>query len=498
MGDLKIVSVISVSSEEASFPASNLLEPESYKKWKCQSGTKQAIAILQFDKMHEVESVDIGNEGSAFIEILVGLSADSEKFEVLVPTCTFMSPADSKAWINCNAVKLFTKDKMNKLVSQKKWDRIKIVCHQHYNPTKQFGLSFIRVRSVSTDSAPELKKEGSLGQFKLSTDTSPVLSPGSLFFNTKEKQAKAPELSVAAKAREACNSPEERPAKVPKLAEKEEVKIDSERKVKDEKVESDISQVLAGVVFALSGYKNPQRGEIRDKATKLGAKYETDWSTNCTHLICAYENTPKYKQVVKSQASCIVKPAWIDECHKSKKRVSIKTYMMAKIDEPVRSFPKKSVKASPKIAEDGSDTDELSDQEMEWKSSGGHVDENKDYDSAYDASTEDEKESSEPKVSFDLLNLPNFLEKCVVLIYGDFEQSEQETISRYVIAYGGEVVGYMSDKVTHVISGVVWDDNFDEALSENSSLQFVKPDWLFACHSQQKLMPHQKYAIVPV
>ena len=45
------------------------------------------------------------------------------------------------------------------------------------------------------------------------------------------------------------------------------------------------NQVLKGVIFALSGFVNPERTEIRDKGLKLGAKYRPDWTDECTHLM---------------------------------------------------------------------------------------------------------------------------------------------------------------------------------------------------------------------
>ena len=40
-----------------------------------------------------------------------------------------------------------------------------------------------------------------------------------------------------------------------------------------------------GVVFSLSGFKNPFRGELREKAVEMGAQYQPDWNKNCTHLV---------------------------------------------------------------------------------------------------------------------------------------------------------------------------------------------------------------------
>ena len=38
------------------------------------------------------------------------------------------------------------------------------------------------------------------------------------------------------------------------------------------------TQVLIGVIFALSGFQNPLRSQIRDQGIKLGAKFRTDWT----------------------------------------------------------------------------------------------------------------------------------------------------------------------------------------------------------------------------
>jgi DNA-repair protein XRCC1 len=45
------------------------------------------------------------------------------------------------------------------------------------------------------------------------------------------------------------------------------------------------NQILKGVIFALSGFVNPERSELRDKGLKLGAKYRPDWTDDCTHLM---------------------------------------------------------------------------------------------------------------------------------------------------------------------------------------------------------------------
>jgi DNA-repair protein XRCC1 len=42
---------------------------------------------------------------------------------------------------------------------------------------------------------------------------------------------------------------------------------------------------MKNVVFVLSGFQNPLRSELRNKATMMGAIYNDDWDETCTHLM---------------------------------------------------------------------------------------------------------------------------------------------------------------------------------------------------------------------
>ena len=90
--------------------------------------------------------------------------------------------------------------------------------------------------------------------------------------------------------------------------------------------------LLRGVVFAISGFQNPLRGEIRGKALEMGAKYEPDWSNRCTHLICAFTNTPKFQQV-KALGGKIVKREWVEECHTRRKRLPWRRFCLDRADQ---------------------------------------------------------------------------------------------------------------------------------------------------------------------
>ena len=94
--------------------------------------------------------------------------------------------------------------------------------------------------------------------------------------------------------------------------------------------------LLRGVRFAISGFQNPLRGEIRAKALEMGAKYEPDWSQGCTHLICAFTNTPKFQQV-KTSGGKIVKREWVEECHSRRKRLPWRRFCLDRADQGVES-----------------------------------------------------------------------------------------------------------------------------------------------------------------
>ena len=44
-------------------------------------------------------------------------------------------------------------------------------------------------------------------------------------------------------------------------------------------------KLFEDVIFVLSGYQNPERGILRQKALDMGARYKADWNNTCTHLM---------------------------------------------------------------------------------------------------------------------------------------------------------------------------------------------------------------------
>ncbi|XP_043936282.1 DNA repair protein XRCC1 isoform X2 [Protopterus annectens] len=352
-----------------------------------------------------------------------------------------------------------------------------------------------------------------------------------------------------------------------------EKKLKKKKASKQEPVE--FQQILQGTFFVLSGFQNPFRGDLRDKALEMGAKYRPDWTPDSTHLICAFKNTPKYNEV-KAKGGKIVRKEWILDCYRKKQRLPDKRYLIdgadASNDEseeseeeegeeqeeefiPVsnktssqRGVPPSANHKPEKEAISKSSEDEEEKTAMSWEAKqkvamedvadqedyGGSTDEEIegnigkcDYDSGEDTEDElrkvqeasrkqqkevqqeeddpyggstdentdiDEKEGEE---ELSIPELPDFFEGKHFFLYGDFSNNERRLLIRYITAFNGILEDYMNDKVNYVITAQEWDDNFEEALNENSSLLFVKPRWVYTCNERQKLIPHQPYLVVP-
>lgn len=94
------------------------------------------------------------------------------------------------------------------------------------------------------------------------------------------------------------------------------------------KLKKPFKELLNDVTFSLSGYVNPQRDEIRRKALSMGARYIPDPNTTdkkCTHLICAFKNTPKYQQL--KNHTKIVFHTFVEECFDKRVRYICKNLM---------------------------------------------------------------------------------------------------------------------------------------------------------------------------
>ncbi|RWS11849.1 XRCC1-like protein [Dinothrombium tinctorium] len=84
MPKIRVKRVLEASSEDKEFGATNLLSNSNeIKAWKTAAcGETQAFVVLQFENFAKINTIEIGNECSAFIEVLVKRSdSDSPHFE---------------------------------------------------------------------------------------------------------------------------------------------------------------------------------------------------------------------------------------------------------------------------------------------------------------------------------------------------------------------------------------------------------------------------------
>ncbi|OXA42604.1 DNA repair protein XRCC1 [Folsomia candida] len=150
-------SVVTFSSEDPNHPASNLLNRESFRKWKCSetSKSRSEFVILKFDQAVQIMGIDIGNEASAFIEVQVARSGTSDpKFEVLLNSAILMTASDSRNLKNPCGVRNFTIASLDKETSAQKWDLVKLIVTQQFNTQTQFGLNFVKFRAPGDPTAP--------------------------------------------------------------------------------------------------------------------------------------------------------------------------------------------------------------------------------------------------------------------------------------------------------------------------------------------------------
>uniref|UniRef100_A0A8C5J5C6 DNA-repair protein Xrcc1 N-terminal domain-containing protein n=1 Tax=Junco hyemalis TaxID=40217 RepID=A0A8C5J5C6_JUNHY len=84
-------------------PAENLLRPDDGGKWRgATAGEKQLSVVLELGDTRPIHSLHIGNDGAAFVEVLLGCSAGGE-FQVR-PGGTWAhlgAPGSGKMGQNC-------------------------------------------------------------------------------------------------------------------------------------------------------------------------------------------------------------------------------------------------------------------------------------------------------------------------------------------------------------------------------------------------------------
>ncbi|KAM9451515.1 protein XNDC1N isoform 1-T1 [Clarias gariepinus] len=153
MAPIRIKHVVSFTSEDPKHRVVNLCSAGGESSpWLCSAAERSGLlkAELQLDRASTIAFIDVGNHGSAFIQVDVGRSSwpIDHPYVTLLPTTTLMSPADSRQGTGKHTVRMFKKGDFLPQAAEESWDRLRVTCSQPFNKRNQFGLSFFRVRTA--------------------------------------------------------------------------------------------------------------------------------------------------------------------------------------------------------------------------------------------------------------------------------------------------------------------------------------------------------------
>ncbi|XP_067084731.1 short transient receptor potential channel 2 [Osmerus mordax] len=165
MAPVKIKHVVSFTSQDPKSTVGNLFgEDAGTRSWLCNPQDHSGVlkAELQLEHITCIRYIDVGNCGSAFIQIDVGRSSWSQDhpYTTLLPTTTLMSPAESRQGSVRTGVRMFKKGDFLSESAEDSWDRVRVTCSQPFNRRSQFGLSFLRIRNAQgeNDCVPTQQK----------------------------------------------------------------------------------------------------------------------------------------------------------------------------------------------------------------------------------------------------------------------------------------------------------------------------------------------------
>ncbi|XP_029556503.1 protein XNDC1N [Salmo trutta] len=177
MAPVKIKHVVSFTSQDPKNGVENLcVVGGDSRSWLCNPQDRSGVlrAELQLERASYFGYIDVGNCGSAFIQIDVGRSSWplDQPYITLLPTATLMSPAESRQGTGLTGVRMFKKGDFLSEGAEDSWDRLRVTCTQPFNKRSQFGLSFLRIRSPLEESEEGSTQTGKESQGQTTPDKS--------------------------------------------------------------------------------------------------------------------------------------------------------------------------------------------------------------------------------------------------------------------------------------------------------------------------------------
>ncbi|GAM17119.1 hypothetical protein SAMD00019534_002940 [Acytostelium subglobosum LB1] len=190
------------SSESEVHKANNTLLGDTFRVWQSADATTQATIEYQFDRPHYIRAIDVTNAGSAFIEILVGQATwEPKEFQVMVQMTTFMTQSDSKDMTNKARIKRFDGAKLNSQTTHRRWEKVRVVCMQPFNPA-HIGIANIKfyTKQVTTE---KLNRSTEASAMMLTT---PTKSKSRLSSSTPTSLLRTPSQSLRTPEKENNNN----------------------------------------------------------------------------------------------------------------------------------------------------------------------------------------------------------------------------------------------------------------------------------------------------
>ncbi len=296
------------------------------------------------------------------------------------------------------------------------------------------------------------------------------------------------------------------------------------------------NRLMEDVVFVLSGFQNPLRGNLRQAAIEMGARYRGDWDGTCTHLVCAFPNTPKFQQVRRAGGRRIVRKEWVEECRRDRKRYPWRRYCLDRADGKGAESEEEvwdeelvpSSSSSRRAVEEAEEEEELdTDEEIERvraanKKSEDVGKESEDSDAAYDADTDVDEPATpakgkgeerrdrgggskkrngtaSPSDEEDFPALPEFFRGEYFFLYGAFSSRWRKHLNRLVVGAGGSVSPYMGPEVGTVLTDrAALDEELEEAVrgrGRGRCLAVVRPEYVRDCWESGRRLSADGYAL---
>uniref|UniRef100_A0A4W2CJ10 X-ray repair cross complementing 1 n=1 Tax=Bos indicus x Bos taurus TaxID=30522 RepID=A0A4W2CJ10_BOBOX len=558
MPEIRLRHVVSCSSQDSTYCAENLLKADTYRKWRAaKAGEKTISVVLQvllvtssFMSPAESRSGSNSNRVRIFGPDKLVRAAAEKRWDRVKIVCSqpyskdapyglsfvrFHSPPDKdEAEVSSQKVtklgQFRVKEEDESASSLKPgalfFSRINktppVAASDPAGPS--YAAATLQASSAASSASPASKAAGSAfkpqespkGKRKLDLNQEEKKTPSKPSAQPPLPALKRPKLPAPARTSATPRTPAPARGAAPGKPRGEGAEPKAPRAGPQE-----LGKILQGVVVVLSGFQNPFRSELRDKALELGAKYRPDWTPDSTHLICAFANTPKYSQVL-GLGGRIVRKEWVLDCHRMRRRLPSRRYLMAgsgsssedeggshsggsgneapkaprkrpqtKAKPPQAAgpsspqrppTPEETKPASPGAQEDNDDTEaeQSEGQDNGAEDSGDTEDElrrvaeqkeerqppgqEENGEDPYAGSTDENTDHEGPPESPDLPvpELPDFFQGKRFFLYGEFPGDERRTLSRYVTAFNGELEDYMSERVQFVITAQEWDPSFEE------------------------------------